>query len=213
MKTQSINLLILAASLWWASQAIAVGGGREMAYRCRDNNGQLHFGTSMPTECVGLDTEVLSDRGNVIRVIDGAKSLAEKAARKSADDAERKAKADAELHDHMLIDAYLSVDDIERQRDQQTDQLKGQLMIDEQMLKSLEDRQKTALEQVKRFKPYSTASGARAIPDNMVLDMVGIADNLRITQDRIASKKTELQDLQSKFTADILRFKELKGLK
>ena len=213
MKAHIVSLLI-GTSLLVISPCNAAGGGaREMAYRCRDANGQLHFGTSMPAECAGLDTEVLSDHGNVIRVIDGTKTMAEKAAHKSTEEAEQKAKVDAEMHDHMLIDAYLSVDDIERQRDQQIDQVKGQLIIDEQTLKSLQDRQKNSLEQVQRFKPYATAPNARGIPDNMVQDMVSIAENLRITQDRIASKKTEMQDLQAKFTADIVRFKELKGLK
>jgi len=203
---------ILAASLLVAFDSHAAGGGQEMAYRCRDASGQIHFGSSMPAECAGQDTEVLSGHGNVIRIIEGTKTLEEKAERRSAEEAEKKAKADAEMRDRMLIDTYLSVNDIERLRDQRLDLVQGQLMIDEQTLKALLERQKTALSVVQSFRPYS-ATSTRGIPDNMVLDMVSIANNLRITEDRIASKKTELQDLQAKFTSDILRFKELKGLK
>jgi hypothetical protein len=138
--------------------------------------------------------------------------MAEKAARRSIEDAERKEKTDAEMRDRMLIDTYLSVADIERLRDQRLDLVKGQLIIDEQTLKALLDRQKNTLMQVQVFRPYN-ATSTRSVPDNMVQDMVSIANNLRITEDRIASKKTEIQDLQAKFTSDILRFKELKGLK
>jgi hypothetical protein len=210
MKRYIINAFPVFLSLCCIQQACEA---REVAYRCRDANGQIHFGSGMPPECVGLDTEVLSERGNVVRVIDGAKTAAEKASRKSTEEAERKAKNDAEMRDHMLLDTYLSVADIERLRDQRIDQVQGQLTIDEQTLKALVDRQKLALTQVQNFRPYNSAPNARGIPENTVVDMVSIADNLRITLDRIESKKTEMQDLQAKFTSDILRFKELKGLK
>lgn len=189
------------------------GGATESYFRCRDEQGQKRFGSSIPPECVGQDIEVLSDRGNVIRVIDGTKTMAEKAARKSTEEAEQKAKADAEMRDRMLLDTYLSVADIERLRDQRIDLVEGQLIIDEQTLKSLLDRQNAALEQVQHFRPYNPVANARAIPDNMIVDMVSIATNLITTEDRIASKKAEVQELQAKFTSDILRFKELKGLK
>jgi hypothetical protein len=210
MKAQ-LYLIVLASTLFPLS-SFSASGSQETAYRCRDANGQMHFGSSMPPECNGQDTEVLSGHGNVIRIIEGTKTLTEKAARHSAEEAEKKAKADAELRDRMLVDTYLSIADIERLRDQRLDLVQGQLMIDEQTLKALLERQKIALTAVQSFKPYS-ATSTRSMPENMVLDMVGIANNLRITEDRIASKKTELQDLQAKFTSDILRFKELKGMK
>jgi len=210
MKTLLYTIYLASALI--ASNSYAASGGQEAAYRCRDVNGQVHFGSSMPAECAGQDTDVLSSHGTVIRVIEGTKTLAEKAARRSVEEAEKKGKADAELHDRMLVDTYLSVNDIERLRDQRLDLVQGQLMIDEQTLKALLERQKTALTVVQSFRPYSATSN-RGIPDNMVLEMVSIANNLHITEERIASKKTELQDLQAKFTSDILRFKELKGMK
>ncbi len=204
--------MVLAANNHPTARPNNSGGGSEF-FRCHDEHGQAHFGDSMPAECVGLDTEVLSARGNVVRMIDGTKSLEDKAARKSADDAEKKAKTDAELRDHMLIDTYLSVADIERLRDQRVDLVKGQLTIDEQTLVAILDRQTNALNQVQHFRPYSTAANARSMPDNLVADMVSLANSIRITEERIAAKRTEMQDLQAKFTSDVLRFKELKGLK
>jgi hypothetical protein len=210
MKT--LAYLAVVASTLIPVSSYSASGSQETAYRCRDANSQMHFGSSMPPECAGQDTEVLNGHGNVVRLIEGTKTLAEKAARHSTEEAEKKEKADAELRDRMLIDTYLSISDIERLRDQRLDLVQGQLMIDEQTLKSLLERQKIALGAVQSFKPYS-ATSTRGIPDNMVLELVGIASNLRITEDRIGSKKTELQDLQAKFTSDILRFKELKGMK
>lgn len=205
--------ILILCLLMPVAAAVGKDSGREAFYRCRDAQGQAHFGDSMPAECMGLDTEVLSESGNVIRVIDGAKALAEKAARKSEEEAAAKAKADADLRDRMLIDTYLSVSDIERLRDQRVDLVKGQLMIDQQTLKALMNRQAYALEQVLYFRPYNPATNARPLTDNMVADMVGLVNGINVTQQRIASKQDEIQDLQSKFTNDINRFKELKGLK
>ena len=220
MKPATTCLLLILLSLVASQSANAKsgggssgGGGREAFFRCRDSGGQTRFGDSMPAECMDVDTEVLSERGSVIRIIDGTKTLAEKAQRKSADDAARKEIADAGLRDRMLIDTYLSVADIERLRDQRIGLVEGQLQIDQQTLLSLKDRELRLLEQVKRFRPYSDKPNAQPIPANMVEDLVGAVNSRRVTEDRLTEKRAEQQDLQAKFTSDIKRFRELKGLK
>ena len=39
----------------------------EAVYRCKDANGQPHFGQSIPAECMGRDIEVLDNTGRVVR--------------------------------------------------------------------------------------------------------------------------------------------------
>jgi hypothetical protein len=214
MKTITACLLLAllpGASLLAATQSS--GSGREAFFRCKDAKGQTHYGDSMPAECIGQDTEVLSDRGSVIRVIDGAQALAEKAQRKAADDATRKQREGAEQRDHMLVDTYLSVQDIERLRDQRIGLVETQLRVDEQTLTALKDREQSLLEQVLRFQPYNDKPNARPIPDHVAEEMVSTVNSSKVTEDRLASKRAEEQELQSKFSGDIKRFKELRGLK
>src|SRR5688500_19409015 len=45
--------------------------GREAFYRCKDKSGQTHYGDSLPAACSGYDTEVLNDRGTLVRLIEG----------------------------------------------------------------------------------------------------------------------------------------------
>lgn len=196
-----------------AASTAASGGGHEAFFRCRDAKGAVHYGDSMPPECVGQDTEVLSDRGTVMRVIDGTQTLADKAQRKQADDAARKERESAEQRDHMLVDTYLSVQDIESLRDQRIGLVETQLRVDEQTLASLKDRQQRLLEQVSRFRPYSDRPNAQPIPDHIAEEMVGLVNSVKVTEERLAEKRAEQQDLQAKFAGDIKRFKELKGLK
>ncbi len=205
------GLITLASpSVFAASNS---GGGREAFFRCRDAKGQTFFGDSMPSECQDVDTEVLSDRGTVLRVIDGASTRVQKAAQKTADDAAKKAHDDALMRDRMLVEAYLSVPEIERLRDQRLALVDSQVRIDQQNLAALQDRQQRLLTQVQRFKPYSDKASAAPIPDHVAEEMVNVVKSSTVTQERIANKQGEQKDLQTKFASDIKRFKELKGIK
>lgn len=187
--------------------------GGEALYRCRGSNGQMHFGDSMPAECMGLDTEVLSARGTVLRTIEGSATQALKAKHRAEEEATRKAREDAELRDRMLVDTYLSVADIERLRDQRIELVKNQLRLDEQTLVSLKDREQRMLEQIRRFKPYSTKRNAGPVPDHLNEDMASIVNSKAITEKRVAEKRAEEQQLQNQFATDMRRFKELRGIK
>jgi len=189
------------------------GSGREAFFRCKDEKGQVHFGDSMPQECLNRDTEVLSDRGNVIRVIEGADALAERAARKSADDAAKKAKDDAAMRDRMLVEAYLSVKEIETLRDQRLGLLDAQMRFDEQNLLAYKDREQRLLRQIERYSPYNDKPNATPVPDHMAEDMVNLIKSRDTATEHIASRLAERHELENKFASDIQRFKELKGIK
>jgi hypothetical protein len=209
----ALSIMGLSSVVFAAGKSGATGGGREAFFRCRDAKGQTFFGDSMPPECQDLDTEVLSDRGTVLRVIDGAATRVQKAAQKTADDAAKKAHDDALMRDRMLVEAYLSVPEIERLRDQRLALVDSQVRIDQQNLTALQDRQQRLLTQVQRFKPYSDKAGAAPIPDHVAEEMVNVVKSSAVTQERIASKQSEQKELQTKFASDIKRFKELKGIK
>lgn len=206
-------IALLPLSALQAAGATSGGGGREAFFRCRDAKGQTFFGDSMPAECQNLDTEVLSERGTVLRVIDGATSRAEKAQRKNADDAAKKAQQDAQMRDRMLVEAYLSVTEIERLRDQRLGLVESQIRIDQQNLTALQDREQRLLKQVQRYRPYSDKANASPIPDHIAEEMVNVVKSGAVTNERILAKQAEQQDLETKFASDIKRFKELKGIK
>lgn len=187
--------------------------GREAFFRCRDASGQTFFGDRMPMECQNLDTEVLSERGTVMRVIDGAQSRAEKEKRKSAEEAAKKAQQDASMRDRMLVEAYLSVQEIESLRDQRLGLLEAQIRLDEQNLTALQERKQRLMRQVERFRPYSNKPNAAPLPDHVAEEMVSVVKSGTVTEARIAAKQAEKQEVQTKFDSDIKRFKELKGIK
>src|SRR5690606_17615676 len=116
------TLTILAALvlLCPASHAAQRSGtaAREAFYRCKDASGQTHYGDSLPQPCRGLDTEVLNENGITVRLIEGERSRTARQAREATETALRQER-DARLQrDRTLVETYLSVEDIERLRDQ-----------------------------------------------------------------------------------------------
>ena len=90
---------------------------REAVYRCKDANGQSHFGQSIPAVCMGRDIEVLDKTGRVVRRIDSAAALAARAQQQGQADAQQRTAEAAAQRDRTLLATYLSVADIERLRD------------------------------------------------------------------------------------------------
>ena len=89
----------------------------EAVYRCRDANGQSHFGQSIPAVCIGRDIDVLDNTGRVVRRIDSTAALSARAGQQDQADAEKRAAETAAQRDRTLLATYLSVADIERLRD------------------------------------------------------------------------------------------------
>ena len=186
---------------------------REAFFRCKDRNGQTRYGDSVPPECAGLDTEVLNDRGIVLRIIEGEKSRAARLERETVEAKARKEREQRELRDHTLIETYLTVEDIERLRDQRLEMLVAQSRVTEQNISSLKERQTRLESQVSRFRPYSDSPNAPPLPENLAAEIVNTVNGLRVYQESLDANSKEQAHLRESFAADIKRFKELKGIR
>lgn len=216
-RPRHIALLALASTVWGLSTAAAQSRGgsasRDAFFRCQDANGQTHYGDSMPRACAGRDTEVLNDRGMVLRVIEGEKSKAARLEREAEEARVRKLREEAQQRDRMLIDTYLTVTDIERLRDQRMALLEAQYKVTEQSIKNLRDRQQRLQTQIARFKPYSDKPNAPPLPDHLAEEMVNTVNSMRVYEEALLSNREEQAEVKAAFDSDIKRFKELKGLK
>jgi hypothetical protein len=112
-----------------------------------------------------------------------------------------------------LSETYLSVEDIERLRDQRIEMLVAQFRVTEQTLANMRERQARLETQVARFKPYSDKPGAPPLPDHLAEEMVNTVKGVRVYQESLEKNRAEQADVKSTFGADIKRFKELKGVR
>lgn len=204
----------LLATLACSGPVVAAApASHEAFYRCRDGAGQTYYGDSKPRQCEGLDTEVLNANGMVIRTIEGTASRSSREQREIGESAARKQREQRQLRDKMLIETYLTVEDIERLRDQRLELLDSQYRVTEQNITNLRDRQKRLEQQVARFKPYNDKPNAPPLPDHLAEEMVNTVNGMRVYEQTLAKTRREQDEIKSTFSADISRFKELKGIK
>ena len=137
---RSITTTIILVGAVHTAAAADASHSREAFFRCKDRNGQTHYGDSVPPECAGLDTEVLNDNGMQLRLIEGEATRAKRLEREAVEAKARKERDRRELRDRTLIETYLTVEDIERLRDQRIEQLNAQVRVTEQNIGSLRDR-------------------------------------------------------------------------
>lgn len=215
IRTLTIVVAIVASGAAFAAQRTPKSGAAtsEAYFRCKDTNGQQLFSDSMPMGCQGRDTEVLNGRGMVLRVIEGDQSRAARLAREVGESKDRKAKQERELRDRMLLETYLSVEDIERLRDQRLEMLVAQHRATEQTILNLRERQGRLETQIARFKPYNEKPSALPLPDHLAEEIVNTVNSMRVYQESLEKNVTEQADITATFSNDINRFKELKGIR
>ncbi|HEX7011440.1 MAG TPA: hypothetical protein VF161_01770 [Steroidobacteraceae bacterium] len=193
-------------------EANGAESSREAFFRCKDQTGQTYYSDSMPQECMGLDTEVLNERGMVVRVIEGEASRAARLKREAAEAKLREEREKRLQRDRNLIETYLTVEDIERLRDQRLELLKAQYRVTEQNIANLRERQSRLETQIARFRPYSDKPNAPPLPDHLAEEIVNTVNSLRVYEESLEKNRAEQEQLKAEFAADIKRFKELKGL-
>jgi hypothetical protein len=214
IRTLTIVVAIVASGAAFAAQKQKRSDANDEAYfRCKDVKGQQLFSDSMPPGCQGRDTEVLNGHGMVLRTIEGDQTRAARLAREAGEVKERKLKQERELRDRMLLETYLSVEDIERLRDQRLDMLIAQHRATEQTITNMRERQSRLEGQIARFKPYNTKPGAPPLPDHLAEEMVNTVNSMKVYRESLEKNLAEQADITSSFNADIKRFKELKGIR
>lgn len=214
-----IRILTIVAATLASGAALAAqsrnksNASDEAYFRCKDAKGQALYGDSMPRGCQGQDVEVLNAHGMVLRVIEGDQTRAARIIREVAEAKERRLRQEREQRDRMLLETYETVADIERLRDQRIELLVAQRRVTEQTISNMRERQSRLESQVARFKPYSAKPNAPALPDHLAEDMVNTVNSLRVYQQSLEKNLAEQSEVKSAFSADIKRFKELKGIK
>lgn len=208
------TLTLFAATIASAAgNAAETRNNREAYYRCKDAKGQNLYGDSMPVGCNGFDTEVLNQHGMVVRVIEGDQSRASRLSREATDKKERQAREQRQVRDRMLLETYLSVEDIERLRDQRLELLATQYRGTEQAIANMRERQAQLEGRIARFKPYNTAPNAPPLPDHLGEEIVNAVNGLKVYEESLARNRAEQAAVKTTFGADIKRFKELKGIR
>ncbi|MGI9223832.1 MAG: DUF4124 domain-containing protein [Woeseiaceae bacterium] len=206
-----ISALSVIVSLSILSVA-AVAAESERVYKWVDENGQVHYGDSIPPEFSDLPKQVLNDHGVTVDHLEGRKTPEQMAAEKRA----RELAVQKELQnraDKALLQTYLSVDEIVMHRDRRIELFQAQSRVTELYLRNLERRLTKLKRDASRYRPYSEDSDAPLIDPDLVADIDETQSTISRHQQNLLKYQTDEQQMIARFEGDISRFKSLKGVK
>ena len=183
-------------------------------YRWVDDEGVVHYGDHVPPEYASIDRDILNDQAVAVGYEEGVVTEEERAelARIAAiQDAEDKARAAAAQRDQVLLDTYLSVEEIEALRDRRLELLEGQAKVTELYLNNLRKRLFGLQQEASDYKPYSSSPDAPDVPENLTLDISRTMASIGLYEQTLQRTRAEQDKLTAAFAEDIERFRQLKG--
>ena len=183
-------------------------------YRWVDKDGVVHYGDQVPPEYASTDRDVLNEYGVPIATQQGAQTpeeiaAAKEAAKKAA--AERQQAILNARRDQVLLDTYLSVDEIEALRDRRLELIDTQIKVTEIYLLGLRDILKKLQAEAADYKPYSSNPKALPLDDKLAKELANTMDSIMLYEKSLVDTKTRKADVTGQFAADIDRFRQLKA--
>ena len=196
-------LMLIAASTPAAEQ----DSGRKL-YKWTDDKGLVHYGDHVPDEYANQERHIFNKQGVEVETVEAQKTPDQIA----ADEQKNNAAEERRRRDHNLVTTFGSVEEIERLRDQRLGLLTDQIKVAAQFLEILHSRLDKLRVDSMHFKPYSDKPTAPRMPDLMAEDLSRVGGDIHTQEDNLRQKRSEEADLRTQFSADIARYKELKGI-
>jgi hypothetical protein len=203
-----VHWIFCATALVALSGIAAAGGNGRTLYKWVDDQGVTHYGDRIPPEYAAQEQHIINSQGIEINHLDAQKSAEQMAA-------EEQKKLDAEQRlsrDKNLLNTYVSVQEIERLRDQRLNLVADQIKVTNQFLDTLNGRMKKLRVNSMHFKPYSGDAKAPPMPDQVAEDLVRLATDINTQEQNLRQKRGEETTMKQQFESDIDRFKELKHI-
>ena len=197
----AVTLLASASFSTWAD------AGRTV-YKWVDEHGVTHYGDHIPPEYATQERQVINKQGVEIRRLEAQKTPEQLA----AEEQKKLEIEQSQNRDRNLLNTYVSVQEIERLRDQRLTLLSDQIKVTSQFLEVLNGKLKKLRASSTHFKPYSDDPNAPAMPDQIAEDLVRQGNDIRTQEQNLREKRSEEATMKKQFESDIERFKELKGI-
>ncbi|ROR99098.1 hypothetical protein EDC56_3338 [Sinobacterium caligoides] len=172
-------------------------------YRYITDEGQTVVVGQLNSEAIRLGYEQLSDKGQVIKVVERSKSNEEKARLR----AEQLRAEQQQAWDKSLLLKYSTVEDIEASAVRALREIDVRLGI----LRSNRSVLKTQLNS-EQAKAADIERRSQQVPEDLQLRIKNLAIELDTTKETIARHQREKLELQSSYKRDAVRFAELKSI-
>lgn len=186
----------------WAADSSS-GGGK--VYRWVDDKGVVHYGDSVPPEYSQSERSVLNSQGVEVGHIEGGKNAKELADQARATNAAQQ----RAQHDQFLLATYVTTKDIEQLRDERIALMEAQVRAATVYIDTLTTRLTALQDRAERFKPYSSETSARRMPDELAEELVHTLNEARTQHQALDAKRNEIVETRAQFDGDVQRYREL----
>jgi hypothetical protein len=195
-------ILTLAGS---AGAAPADGAGGGKFYCCADPSGKYVCGDTLPQACYGRGYRELGANGRTIREI-GAPLTAEQRARRAAEEEERRQDAilrkEQERKDQVLLDTYVSLEEIETLRKRALDEVRQAIGNAEQRIDEIKALRK-------KFEDEAEFYTTKPMPAEIKKGLADTEFEIKAQESIIETRQKDIETLQTKYDEDRKRFLDL----
>ncbi len=200
-------VLALTATCLVAIGTVAQAGP---TYRWVDSEGAVHYGDRVPPEYAEQRSDVLNRHGVPVGSRDGLLSDAERAAEQREAEAQE-ARIAQQRRDRVLLDTYMSVEEIRMLRDRRLEMLQAQLDVTAGTLERLYHQLHELEMLAEEYQPYNTQADAPRISDALANDLASTQASVLNYERTLANGRQEQTRLVASFDEDISRFEELQA--
>jgi hypothetical protein len=200
----SLVLVCSAASLPWTFPYCAAN-----TYRWVDDNGQVHYGDHMPAQDADRAYSVINREGITVNSVGKAKTkeqLEEEQHAQQQQAEQQRAAHERAAYDHILLDTYTKVGDLEDTRDRYISSLEGLIKISQHKLSNLN----SDLDKFNKQAAGLNRQG-KPVPQDLSKDISTLQSQIEQENKFVQTQRAHQKEIGVKFAADIQRFKELKG--
>ena len=194
-----------------AMSVSAFAAEHDRVYRWVDEDGQVHYGDSIPPEYSDLPKQVLNEHAVTVQHLEGRKTEEQLAAEAKAKELEMQKELQLRA-DKALLATYLTVEEIIMHRDRRIELFQAQARVTELYLRNLERRLSKLKREAAKYRPYSEDPDAPLINEDLVADINETQDTIARHQKNLLKFQEDERQMVARFEGDINRFKALKGL-
>ena len=179
------------------------------SYRWVDEDGHVHYSDHLPPQEVDKAYSVINQQGVTINNVEKAKSkdqLAEEQRQQQQRAEQEKLALERAKYDHILLDTYMQVSDLEDTRDRYIATLEGLIKVAQHKLSNLNKD----LDKLKLTVANLEKSG-KQVPEDISKDIANLQTQVDRENSFILAQRAQQNDVKEKFASDIKRYKELKS--
>ena len=187
----------------------------EQMFKWVDKNGVTHYGDAVPAEYARGEREVINEQGVIVKKLDRERTDDELIADAiyAAEAKVREAEAERQRErDRILLDTYLSVEEIAMLRDRRLLAIEAQVGVIRQYLGNLQDRWEELETETRQYNfPYSETSELPALPEDLAQLIIHTERAMAEHMQTVQTLRHEQNQIKTEFAADAERFKQLKA--